>query len=537
MAEPSSSFTSISRRGWSFSNGAWEDGPEGSLLVAEDRLRSDGEGMQGHHYSLLGGRIYSNPRFDFEFHLQPHSDAGIIFGATDPFRFHLIHFPNCGQASRAQNFWACLSRMDGSGYLRIEALELVRRVSSTSADWMRAAVRMRDQDVLVRIDRHGLFRARASDLPSRGRVGLYLFGGAGIRRLRVGGDECRVPAWPREIHPRRNWFHPRPETEYGLWQRPGELVTMPGGDIILHYGVQERPYSGAITSLITRSRDGGLSWQRPEPLDDMKPWRGSGPLHAFPDGSIRMVLREGESFLISESDDDGRVWGEPQPASVPDPPECVERLHLGPQPFINLRDGSVVMLAYGPHQSTPGDSPIYTWGSHHCQAYSSRSTDGGYTWSEWSCLDGTKDPRGESVPGSLDLTEACGVQTAGGRIMVLIRPIYSPWMWETWSDDGGRTWGPCLRGPFPGYATPNMLRTRSGRLLVAHRLPGCTVNISPDDGRTWDQGTMIDSAIWVMGSMMEVEDDLVLYVYWDSFESLMRAQLLRVTPEGLLPGR
>jgi hypothetical protein len=80
-----------------------------------------------------------------------------------------------------------------------------------------------------------------------------------------------------------------------------------------------------------------------------------------------------------------------------------------------------------------------------------------------------------------------------------------------------------------------MLRTGSGRILVAHRLPGCTINASMDDGLTWDQGTMIDSAIWVMGSMLEVDEDLVLYVYYDSFESLMRAQFIRVTEEGLLP--
>jgi len=108
-------------------------------------------------------------------------------------------------------------------------------------------------------------------------------------------------------------------------------------------------------------------------------------------------------------------------------------------------------------------------------------------------------------------------------------------MWECWSDDGGRTWGPAVRGPFPGYACPNMIRTRSGALLVAHRLPGLTINCSRDGGENWDAGTMIDSGIWAMGAMAEVAPDLVLYVYWDAFESLMRAQLLRVTRTKLAP--
>jgi len=74
-----------------------------------------------------------------------------------------------------------------------------------------------------------------------------------------------------------------------------------------------------------------------------------------------------------------------------------------------------------------------------------------------------------------------------------------------------------------------------GVLLVAHRLPGCTIHASHDDGVSWDTGTQIDSAIWVMGSMIEVEPDRVLYVYWDSFESSMRAQFIRVTPRGIVP--
>ena len=94
-----------------------------------------------------------------------------------------------------------------------------------------------------------------------------------------------------------------------------------------------------------------------------------------------------------------------------------------------------------------------------------------------------------------------------------------------------------MRGPFAGYATPNMLRTTSGAVLVAHRLPSMTIHCSHDEGHSWDQGTLVDSAIWVMGSMLEVEPDVVLFAYWDSYESLMRMQRIRVTPSGLQPIR
>ena len=82
-----------------------------------------------------------------------------------------------------------------------------------------------------------------------------------------------------------------------------------------------------------------------------------------------------------------------------------------------------------------------------------------------------------------------------------------------------------------------MLRTASGAILVAHRLPTMSVHCSLDDGHTWDNGTMIDSGAWVMGAMIETEPDLVLYVYWETFDGPMRAQFLRITPEGLKPQR
>jgi hypothetical protein len=124
--------------------------------------------------------------------------------------------------------------------------------------------------------------------------------------------------------------------------------------------------------------------------------------------------------------------------------------------------------------------------------------------------------------------------------MCLIRPIYSPWMWETWSADQGRTWAPCVRGPFPGYAPSAPVRTASGVVLFPTRFPGLALHHTRDDGRTWDGGgggTYIDTSIWAMGALAEVEPDVVLFVYMDSWRSKLRAQFIRVTPKGLEPVR
>ena len=357
--------------------------------------------------------------------------------------------------------------------------------------------------------------------------------------------------WNEDARQSVNWFHPCPDPRPGIWQRPVDLIRFPDGELLLSFTVQERSFQGRVTSYLVRSTDNGHSWSEPEPLLVSARDGGWEPdrLHLTPAGRLISLSKSGDDYLAAESPDRGRTWTNLAPAGLPPAPPGLHGIPLPPQAFLNLADGTIVLFTYGARSDLNGDGlTIYTWGSHHCQAFTARSTDDGRTWSPWVNLDNPGvdnhfDPNepnrqlGRQIEGNLDLTEPCGAQMADGRIMVLIRPIYSPWMWETWSDDGGATWGPCVRGPFPGYATPNMLRTSNGAVLVAHRLPSMTVNTSWDDGATWDEGTLIDSAIWVMGAMTEVEPGIVLYVYWDSFESLMRAQHIRPTPVGLEPVR
>jgi len=515
-----------------FVNGRWYEKGDGSISVEEGLLRRDGEGMQGHHYAFLESSEFGNFEASFQFRLKPHSDIGMIFRAQDPSHFHLLHFPDCGQASRAQHFWAAVSKMDERGYLTILRMQLLQRVSSLSGVWLEADLRFRGKTVTAVVEGRARFSFRLEQVPPRGAVGLYLFGPSQIRNVVLRGIPRTAETWCPSPLPKRNWFHPKPERGPDIWQRPRELLQT-GDGLLLHYEQIHRGKTGKPSSLLVRSPDLGRTWSEPEPLDPGRP--GSLHLHKFPDGGLRLIIADEDGFFISESEDDGRTWSRPARMKVHRTPREIERLHIGPQGFLNLRDGSVLMFCYGRHASTKTDSSIFTWGSHHCQAFSSRSEDNGHTWSDWTNMDGTRDPEGRAVTGNLDLTEVSSVQTTSGSVLALIRPIYSPWMWETWSSDAGETWEACRRGPFPGYAAANMLRTRSGVVLISHRLPGCTIHASRDDGASWDEGTMIDSAIWTMGSMVEVKKDQVLYVYWDSFESLMRAQIFAVGSKGLKP--
>ena len=139
---------------------------------------------------------------------------------------------------------------------------------------------------------------------------------------------------------------------------------------------------------------------------------------------------------------------------------------------------------------------------------------------------------GTPMEGNLGPHECTATELGSGRVVAYMRPIYSPVMWESWSEDGGRTWGPAVRGPFAGYASPNMVRTASGALLIAHRMPGLTLHCSHDDGLTWDQGTMIDTGLWAMGLDGRGRPGRGPLRVLGHLPDPGRAQRIRVTPSG-----
>lgn len=549
MARESHQLSIGDGRDWHFVNADWVDDEGGLIRVPADELRSDGDAMQGMHFAFARTRWYQDFTVRFEFNLAiPHSDIGIIFRARDVSHFYLLHFPNCGQASRAHHFWTVLSSMDGSGYMRQVKMEMVQRVSSTLNVWLPAEITVHGKRVIVRVGDYGHFEVEDDTYPAPGAIGLYCMAydapGAMLRNVVVEGKPATALPWPEDVRQPRNWSHPVPGDE-PVWQTPTSLVQFPDGELLLPFGVQgegggekfqderAKPASYAV-----RSTDGGRTWTDPTPRrgdSNLMVWGNAQRLHLTPGGRLICLISGGETLQFAESIDRGHSWSQPATTSVPSsPPGCVSGAWGS---MLNLDDGATLLFGAGEVESVDSAN-VWTWGSIHCKAFAVRSDDDGHTWSDPVNLDGPcVDAHGnEHGGGNLDLTEQTPMQLSNGRIMVFLRPIFSPWMWETWSDDGGRTWGPCVRGPFPGYATPNAVQTTSGALLFAHRLPQLTVHCSQDDGRTW-QGTIIDSGMWAMGGMCEVEPDVVLYVYMDSFEGRMRRQLIRVTPAGLEPVR
>jgi hypothetical protein len=533
------SFDLSAGRAWSFAGGAWQAAAHGGVAPVDAFDANTESGMQGCRFAFATDTSFRDFRASFQArHDTAHSDVGLIFRARNRCDFALLHFPCCGQGYRAQHFWTALSRMDASGCLRVDQLAMVNRVASSTRIWHDVEVEVRGGELRARIDGRGVFEHRG--LPDgTGCVGLFIFGRASVRAVCIDGDPAPGADWDDSVQQPANWFYPVEDAAHGVWQKPQTLLRAGDGELALTYNASRPGPAGATSHLMTRSADDGRTWSAPEVTGtvDGDPWTVRGTLHRFPDGRVRRLSTDADgTFALADVSDDIRTIGAPRALDLGPVPDGMAGLHMGPQVFANLDDGTVVMFLYGGHESGPGHDLIHTWGAVHCRAFTCRSTDNGATWSPLVNIDHAVNGKGEPVPGSLDLTEVCGAETAGGTMVALIRPVYSPWMWETWSDDGGLTWTPCMRGPFPGYATPNMLRTSSGVLLVAHRLPMMTVHASFDAGASW-QGTIIDSSIWVMGSMLEVRPDLVLYVYYDSFESRMRAQYLSVADGTLTPVR
>ena len=231
--------------GWTFHNGAWEDRPEDRLVFVDS---SDGPAMQGHHYAFFKEKAYRDFRATFEIQLTGHSDVGLIFRAASPREFSMLLFPNIGQASRAQHFWMALGRMDPDGYLRMSKLDMINRVSSSRGVWLPVEVEIQGRQVRARIGESGIFEAQTRDdaVTGPGRVGVFLYSGAQIRKLKIEGAPVADVPWDETLQPRKNWFLPVDDDNYGRWQRPKDLVRTPSGDLLLSFLVQETPFGSPL---------------------------------------------------------------------------------------------------------------------------------------------------------------------------------------------------------------------------------------------------------------------------------------------------
>jgi len=521
---------------WTFIEGAWRESKNGVITAPENHVDEN--------LAFFTKQAYTDFEVEFEFCWDcMWTNAGFIFRARDARHYYMVHFPVVGQQYRAEHFWGAISKVDETGFVEVLKMELIHGVSSIPTLWHKVRVAVRGNEIRVLVDGRPFSVVRDDTYTQPGYLGLATYCSSGkysltnnkelkssFRNLRIRGNAERAPLWDKSIQHERNWYMVYPEKGSGC----GNIVKTSNGELLITHAGK-----------MMRSTDKGRTWSDPEPLPE---GLENGSLYITREGLLTLhFIRNKAPFQIirAVSTNNGKTWSESvQTGEVTFPPEK-QYANLYMARLLGIKDGTLLMFAVG--IAAGGESTFLEgrWYFVHPPPgfinVCLRSTDNGQSWSTPVNMDGP--PYSEiyfMLKGKP--CEISAAQTRDGSIISLARPVHSPFMWETWSKDSGKTWTPMARGPFPMYACTNaMITTTSGVILIGGRFPGIGVQISRDNGMTW-KCFRIDTCCWANGAMYEVEPDVVLFIYGGKFVTepkdtgkLLRGQLLRVTPEGLEP--
>jgi len=320
-------------------------------------------------------------------------------------------------------------------------------------------------------------------------------------------------------------------SEYCAWP---SVATTSGGDLVVLFTKTEEHLGPDGAILLSRSTDNGKTWLRPvvvldSPVDD----RESG-ITTLRDGRIvghfwstfhtkelyeslppnsygRDLLNKwittvgqqeyrdakrnsGASTAVSS--DGGRTWSR------------LGRGHDSVHGGIELSSGSLLLASY---RETPDSISVHT----------ADSASG-----PWRRLAMIVSPHPESI----SLCEPHMVQLKTGRIIMMIRVNARPYkdldprcvLWETYSDDNGKTWVAPFATPLWGFP-PHLLLLADGRVLCTYgyrRPPYGQRACVSDDGVTWSllQEVILrdDAPNGDLGypASVELERGIILTVYY-----------------------
>jgi hypothetical protein len=498
-----------------------------------------------HTMAIAADRCLTEETITCEYQQTDAGNFGVILGAQDSGHYYTAQVPYWGQLWRARGFWACICRADGGGHLRILKMQLMPNVVCHTNAWHKLEVERRGNRIQMRVD--GVTGPCVEDdTYGPGRAGITGFTKYVVRKLRIDGTAGAGPAWQGGDHRGKPWSVPVPDMSYGDVQdlQGGKLLELSDEEVLLALPICEAgrdPVRADLPLHLFLSRDGGQSWSpHGVAADGLRGarWFVTGP------GRIRAVSIGQTAFdwTYRDSVDRGLTWSDPTAGKLlGDWHRDIlrEGASNGCFGFTVLNDGTLLAVILHGNLDQKKDFPGCgqgTWGAGFvAQPYCTLSTDQGLSWSEPVPMDNAAQRDGDPPDSPCGgFSETSVAQLPGGRIVALARPYQSPFMWQTHSDDGGRTWRMACYAPFSGSGDPQMVATRSGYLVSVKRGPCVSLHISTDGGVNWDQGTIIDYPASFNGSMIEVEPDVVLVIYPESMgeirPSFARAQRIRITP-------
>ena len=278
-------------------------------------------------------------------------------------------------------------------------------------------------------------------------------------------------------------YSPKTLEEYRKLGLPADVVVPTGG-----------------RAMITRSRDEGKTWSKPETLFDSPADDRHPAFVQLRDGTILCSFfiylgEEPESGKDKEpaphvyfirSFDNGRTW-EKKPHLLQAP-----YFHETDGPMVRMKDGSVIVAVNGRPKGPPDQAGIF------------RSTNRGETWELLS-----------TVKANHDLQEVTVAELPDGRLVMMARPEGD----ISWSRDHGHTWTAPVTFGMRMFA-PSLYVLRDGTLVCLHGSygkGGLRVIFSTDGGETWiapakGHGFLVDSS-YGYGKAMELPDGTLFITY------------------------
>ncbi len=263
------------------------------------------------------------------------------------------------------------------------------------------------------------------------------------------------------------------------------LINLQNGELaaVVRSGAPHLGVGGRLD--LIKSKDGGKTWSKPKtvanlPPDSRNPAFGqsrngtlilafavTGP---YDNGQFTQKTQE-YTIWFTRSFDNGEKWEKPRRMDI-------SPLQYG-SPYgkiIQLEDGTLLLNIYAwclPSEGTnlPPEKQGYF-------SYIFPSRDEGESW-------------GAPILIARHFSETSLLSLGGKRILAIMRDEGSSGLWQSFSEDGGKSWSKPQRvteGPrLPGDA----ILLKSGRILLTYgrRLPpyGVECLISHNGGRTWDK--------------------------------------------------
>ncbi|MBN1555368.1 MAG: exo-alpha-sialidase [Phycisphaerae bacterium] len=302
--------------------------------------------------------------------------------------------------------------------------------------------------------------------------------------------------------------------EYGVVaSRPDQMYAWPGltrineRELLVSASERQSHHSPDGRTVIMRSTDNGKTWQLPRELYNSELDDRDANLLTMPDGTLVLTSFTSDNFtkqvgekLLPEwearigrvtdkmreellcawslrSFDGGETW-ETVPNRLP------LGAHAGPS---LLSDGSLIYLGH-----MPAEVGLVMGVA--------KSFDAGKTWEVTGQVPGERVVNEEGVLWPV-ANENHVLEIAPGKLIAMFRtaPDGSKYLYQSNSEDNGKTWSQPVETPIWGYPA-HLLRLQSGPILCSYghrRKPfGIKAVLSYDDGRTWDVDNIITVYEW-----------------------------------------